>query len=510
AFEWSTRAASPGCRLGSPQLNRQFAAELGVKAVRHIRDIRSRSAKAAPVHATGDAPSSSQHGIRTLRGFCSPLRRLRRGILGGIGINATCRTHSQTFGVDALCLLRRVNSPFFFFFYFFLEWVIVNYTPAVMVLIPSSTWKCSELYTFRPRTMERLLSLFNCSFSCEKRGMINYHQDSVYLELLTAAKIKYDCFFFFFDFPTCSCLQFPSLLSFEPFKSCCFKITQPDWSFPLMLASLCILIASFPSLQSLPLILVHHMYTHFLSLLDETTSPTAHDHPSFFLPFLSVPLQFQLNLISLDPLPQLIHAGSFHLPYKPRFGGLDDRPDSLLRIIYSNPLAQNPSSVYYIVAGWFEPGLSRSPDHYLTLYLPWSPTVDLSRYTSWGEGKFLGAQLYQHPSYPPSDRLALWMRGSFARRIHELTIYLYIILGLELPASSIEFIGAAAMRLGVVTSGPFNNLPDELLTHRVDHSPDIFYKKSRPYVKITVPPGYTESQALCQQFVSIFHYFFPS
>jgi len=56
------------------------------------------------------------------------------------------------------------------------------------------------------------------------------------------------------------------------------------------------------------------------------------------------------------------------------------------------------------------------------------------------------------------------------------------------------------MRLGVVTSGPFNNLPDELLTHRVNHSPDIFYKKSRPYVKITVPPGYTENQALCQQF----------
>lgn len=56
------------------------------------------------------------------------------------------------------------------------------------------------------------------------------------------------------------------------------------------------------------------------------------------------------------------------------------------------------------------------------------------------------------------------------------------------------------MRLGVVTSGPFNNLPDELLTHRVNHSPDIFYKKSRPYVKIAVPPGYTENQALCQQF----------
>ncbi|PLW46102.1 hypothetical protein PCASD_04211 [Puccinia coronata f. sp. avenae] len=32
------------------------------------------------------------------------------------------------------------------------------------------------------------------------------------------------------------------------------------------------------------------------------------------------------------------------------------------------------------------------------------------------------------------------------------------------------------------------------------HSPDVFYKKSRPYVKISVPPGYIENQALCQQF----------
>lgn len=63
------------------------------------------------------------------------------------------------------------------------------------------------------------------------------------------------------------------------------------------------------------------------------------------------------------------------------------------------------------------------------------------------------------------------------------------------------------MRLGVVTSGPFNNLPDELLTHRVNHSPDIFYKKSRPYVKITVPPGYTENQALCQQFIELYRAF---
>jgi hypothetical protein len=58
------------------------------------------------------------------------------------------------------------------------------------------------------------------------------------------------------------------------------------------------------------------------------------------------------------------------------------------------------------------------------------------------------------------------------------------------------------MQLRIVTPGPSNQLPEELLTHRVDHSVDVFHKKSRPYAKISVPPGYTENQALCQQFVS--------
>ncbi|EFP76946.2 uncharacterized protein PGTG_02407 [Puccinia graminis f. sp. tritici CRL 75-36-700-3] len=56
------------------------------------------------------------------------------------------------------------------------------------------------------------------------------------------------------------------------------------------------------------------------------------------------------------------------------------------------------------------------------------------------------------------------------------------------------------MQLRIITPGPSSQLPEELLTHRVDHSVDVFHKKSRPYAKISVPPGYTENQALCQQF----------
>lgn len=56
------------------------------------------------------------------------------------------------------------------------------------------------------------------------------------------------------------------------------------------------------------------------------------------------------------------------------------------------------------------------------------------------------------------------------------------------------------MQLAIITRPSRDHLPDELFFYELDHSTEPFYKKARPYSKLTVPSAYTQNEALCRQF----------